>query len=261
MIDGFLFGNYEVLHDMFDYLYIIGKKYKLLSQMTNNYINYINDVAELCLSFIDEKTGDKNIKNLFPINNEGVQFRCYHALFIIYMYGLSTKVKKNLIKAQEMLIKVNSYYYLFGKLYEKGIGTEKNEKKALSFYQKGCKSLHNLYDSFIIVYYRYLSLQKIKSDKYSYLISNSNNLNKKNVIVCLSAGNIDIKLSLYDNMTVNDMKIELYKKKELQNLQIRYFLYNANILGENEIIGNFNFKKNEKIIAVCDIERAMTPSS
>ena len=93
----------------------------------------------------------------------------------------------------------------------------------MSFYQKGCKSLHNLYDGFIIVYYRYLSLQKIKSDKYSYLISNSNNLNKKNVIVCLSAGNIDIKLSLYDNMTVNDMKIELYKKKRITKFTNQIF--------------------------------------
>ena len=132
---------------------------------------------------------------------------------------------------------------------------------AFSFYQKGSNSLHNLFDRFMIVYYRYLSLKKIKSDKYNYLSSNSNCLNTKNVLVCLSVGNLDIKLSLNDKMTVNDMKIELYKKNELQNIEIKYFLHNAKILNDNEIIRNINFKNNEKIIAVCDIKRGMTSST
>ena len=105
LIDGFLYGFYEVLDDIFDYLYIIGKKYKLLSQMRNNYINYINDVAELCLSFVDDKKGDINIKKLFPLNNERIQLTCYHALSRIYINGFSTKIKKNLIKAQEIIKK------------------------------------------------------------------------------------------------------------------------------------------------------------
>ena len=65
LIDGFLFGNYEVLHDMFDYLYIIGKKYKLLSQMTNNYMNYINDMAELCFSLLIKKQEIKILRTFF----------------------------------------------------------------------------------------------------------------------------------------------------------------------------------------------------
>ena len=101
LIDGFLYGNYEVLNNMFEYLYIIGKKYKLLSQMANKYINSINEIAELCLSFVDDKKGANNIKNLFPIFYEDIQFMCHYSLYIIYMYGLSTKIKKNLIKAQE----------------------------------------------------------------------------------------------------------------------------------------------------------------
>ena len=50
---------------------------------------------------------------------------------------------------------------------------------ALSFYQKGCKPLHNLNDSFIIVYYRYLSLKKVQSEKYNYLNKNSNQIKRK----------------------------------------------------------------------------------
>ena len=48
----------------------------------------------------------------------------------------------------------NSYYYLFWRLYEKGIGTQKDDKKAYEYYKKGCKPLYNIYDSFIIVYKR-----------------------------------------------------------------------------------------------------------
>ena len=129
------------------------------------------------------------------------------------------------------------------------------------YYKKGCKSLHNLYDSFIIVYYRYLSLKKINSDKYKNLDNNLNKLNKKNIVIWLSAGNIDVNLTINDNMTINDMKTELYKKQELQNLQIRYFLYNAKVLDEKESIGKMKFKNNEIIIVVCDIERVMTPSN
>lgn len=93
---------------------------------------------------------------------------------------------------------------------------------ALSFYQKGCKPLHNLNDSFIIVYYRYLSLKKVQSEKYNYLNENSNQIKKKNIIIRLSVGCVDINLFVLDNMTINDIKIELYKKQELQNLQIKY---------------------------------------
>jgi len=135
-----------------------------------------------------------------------------------YIYGLTNKIKKNLLKAEECLNKAselneysqpyyamyiyrvrkklfklgafedindliqignevfkiyekykdfknygNSFYYMFGKLYEKGIGTQKNNKMAFLYYQKGCRSLLNLSDSFIIVYKRYLSLKITKS--------------------------------------------------------------------------------------------------
>lgn len=38
-------------------------------------------------------------------------------------------------------------------------------------------------------------------------------------------------------------------------------MYNANVLNDNEKIGKFNIKNNEKIIAICDIKRYMIPSS
>ena len=134
------------------------------------------------------------------------------------MYGLTTKVKKNLLKVKKCLINAkkfsersepyytrllyklnkklfklgvfedkeellklgnkvfqlydknknyenygNSYYYLFGKLYEKGIGVKNDDKMAYSYYLKGIKPLHSLFHSFIIVYSKYLSLKKVNS--------------------------------------------------------------------------------------------------
>ena len=109
LIDGFIYGNYEIITNMFDFLYIIGKKYNLLSELNNKYINCINEIAELCLSFVDNKKDEENIKKLFPINNENLKFCSYYALSMIYMYGVSTKVKKNLIKAQDCLTKIIKY--------------------------------------------------------------------------------------------------------------------------------------------------------
>ena len=37
---------------------------------------------------------------------------------------------------------------------------------AYKYFQKGCSSLHNLHDSFVIVYKRYLSLKIINSNKF-----------------------------------------------------------------------------------------------
>ena len=61
-----------------------------------------------------------------------------------------------------MIVMEIHFIIFFGRLYEKGIGTEKNNKLALNYYQKGCTSLNNIYDSFVIVYKRYLSLKIVK---------------------------------------------------------------------------------------------------
>ena len=89
-----------------------------------------------------------------------------------------------------MIVMEIHFIIFFGRLYEKGIGTEKNNKLALKYYQKGCTSLNNIYDSFVIVYKRYLSLKIINSNKFGNLAKKS--FPTLNIKFRLSAGNIDI---------------------------------------------------------------------
>lgn len=56
-------------------------------------------------------------------------------------------------------------------------------------------------------------------------------------------------------MTNNDIKVELYKRRELQNLTIKYFLYGGSIIKDNEIIGKYNIKENDKIIVYVEQTR------
>jgi len=139
----------------------------------------------------------------------------------------------------------NSYYYYFGKLYEKGIGTEKNNQMALQFYKKGCNSLFNLFDNFVIVYKRFLSLKKVNSNKFGNLQYKSNKTYC--VTFRLSAGNIDIKLPINELMPISDIKSELYKRKELQNYLIKVLLFKGNQLLENDTLQKYKIKDNDII--------------
>ena len=304
LIDSFIYGEIRSNDNIFDYFYTIGKRYNLLTKLSNNYMKYLNEIAKIYVSFHDKNNGEINLKKYSQDKIDKLKYYSDHSLSLIYMYGLSTEFKKDLIKAlkhiknaikynsfiipyytrlkykikkklfnlgvfedKNKLIKLenklfelykknenydkygNSFYYYFGKLYEKGIGTEKNYKKALYYYQKGCKPFFNLYDNFIISFARYLSLKKIELNIFKF---NQINLPKFNVNFCLSHGEIKISLLIHNEMTVNDIKVELYKKKELQNLIIKCLLFNANALNDNEIIGKYGIKENENIIVIVE---------
>lgn len=229
------------------------------------------------------------------------------------MYGLSTKVKKNLLKAEKylkysykekdeyskpyytrLIYKVrkklfeigafedendlisvgnlvfnlykkyenydkygNSYYYLFGKLYEKGIGTDKNDKKAYEFYQKGCKELYNIYDSFVIVYKKYLSLKKINLKKFDiFRLKNEENIFKFNAIFNLSIGGAPLNLKIHKYMLISEIKDLLYKKKELQNFEIKCLLFNAENLKDNDTVETYKIKENSVILVSVVIKKS-----
>ena len=53
-------------------------------------------------------------------------------------------------------------------------------------------------------------------------------------------------------MTINNIKNELYKKPELQNLRIKCFLYNASNLEKKEKIGKYKVKENDVILVMVD---------
>ena len=269
-------------------------------------MKYLDEIAILCLSFIDEKNGEENMKKYNPNDLGKINHSAYHALSMIYMYGLTQKVKKNLLKAETCLnsasklneyiqpyyanlkykikkklfkLKVfededelnqygnelfqlyykyrnykyygNSFYYIFGKLYEKGIGTNKDEKMAYKYYQKGCSSLVNLNDSFIIVYKRYLCLKILSSDKYISLFSLSNNNPFIIIKFRLSIGT-EIKLPVRNEATIGDIKDELYKKIELQNLMIETFLFQANQLDDKTKISQLKLTNEDVIVVIVE---------
>ena len=309
LIDSFIIGESYSLTNIFDFFHIVGKKYNLTSKLTSKYMNYLNEIAELCLKFTDKEKGDEYCKRFSPLEPECLKNESYKALSTIYMHGLTKKVRKNLIKAENCLNKIltnkeneyshpfytrlkykiqknlfnlgvidepdelitlekkvfnlyekykdyenygNSYYYYFGKIYEKGIGVKKDDEMAYFYYQKGCNSLNNLFNQFIIVYKRYQSLNMVNSEKFKNFNPNKRNNNNYNVIFRLSLGETDINLLVNDNMTFKDIKTELYKRQEFQNLNIKLFLYGGRNLQVNEKIGKYKIKENDKVLVVVD---------
>ena len=106
LIDAFLYGEMHSLYNIFDYLHIIGKKYNLFSQFSSRYMIYLNEIALLCESFADTEKGEENMKK-FTLNNlDNLKYGAYHALSVIYMYGLTSEVKLHLIKAEHFLKKI-----------------------------------------------------------------------------------------------------------------------------------------------------------
>jgi hypothetical protein len=61
LIDSFLLDNMNALSNMFDCFYIIGKRYNLFFQLSNKYMKYLNEIAEICKSFADKKKRNENI--------------------------------------------------------------------------------------------------------------------------------------------------------------------------------------------------------
>jgi hypothetical protein len=118
---------------------------------------------------------------------------------------------------------------------------------ALKYYKKGCNSLFNIYDSFIIVYKRFLSLKIINSNKFGNLQYKSNKGKVYNVNFRLSAGNVDIKLPINEVMPISDIKSELYKTKELQNYLIKVLIFKGNQLMENDTLQKYKIKDNDTI--------------
>ena len=95
LIDSFILGEIYTLYNLFDFIYIIGKKYNLFSQINDKYLKYLNEIAELCLKITDEKLGVDYCKKFSPFNNiPELQRSFYRGLSVIYMYGLISKVKK-----------------------------------------------------------------------------------------------------------------------------------------------------------------------
>ena len=73
-------------------------------------MKYLNEIAELCLSFVDKEKSEYNCKIYSPRETKNVKFASHHSLGMIYLYSLSTKIKKDLIKAEkhiEEAIKLN----------------------------------------------------------------------------------------------------------------------------------------------------------
>ena len=313
LIDAFIYGNHFSIELMFDYYYIIGKKYNLFPQLSSKYMKYLDEIALLCVSFSDKGQGKILLKKYNPYLIDYIYHSANHSLSRIYMYGLTNKVKKNLLKAEicakaameineytqpyytysiykirKKLFKLrvfedindlnqignelfklyekykdykyygNSFYYIFGKLYEKGIGTNKNDKKAYHYYQRGCHSLVNLNDSFIIVYKRYLSLKIVQSDKFLSLFCKvNNNIPSFLVKFRLSIGN-DISLSIRKDMTIEHIKNELYKKVELQNLKIKVLLYGGEMLLDNSKISENIINNNGIIVVIVEQKKQGT---
>ena len=306
LIDAFIYGKIFSLELMFDFFHIIGKHYNLFTELSNKYIKYLDEIALICLSFIDEKEGEENMKRYNPYDLGRIKHSANHALSMIYMYGLTKTVKKNLLKKEtclkeasefneyvqpyytNLIFKIrkklfklgvfedkndliqcgkelfqlynkykdykyygNSFYYIFGKLYEKGIGTIQDDKKAYKYYQKGCSSLVNLNDSFIIVYKRYLCLKIVNSDKFILLFSLSDNNPTFLVRFKLTIG-AEIPLQAKNNMTIGDAKNELYKRIELQNLMIKTFLFRGEQIKDQKRIIELKMDNNEAIVVVVE---------
>ena len=122
---------------------------------------------------------------------------------------------------------------------------------AYSYYLQGCKSLFNLFDSFVIVYKRFLSIEIINSNKFDFLKSDDKNKNKYNAIFRLSIGK-DINLLIHDDMTIREIKKELYRKNELQGLKINVFIVGGETLKENELVKTYKIKDKVILVMVTD---------
>ena len=154
LIDAFLYGQFYALDNMFDYLHIMGKKYNLMNQFSNKYMIYLNEIALICRSFTDKEKGVESIKKFTLYDIDILKYASYHALSVIYMYGLTTEVQLNLLKADKYLKKAmetDKYshpyytrlrYKIMKKLFNLGAIQDKRE------IDKFGKNVFQLYDKY-----------------------------------------------------------------------------------------------------------------
>ena len=107
LIDAFLYGQFFSIELMFDFFYIIGKRYNSFTQLSKNYMKYLDEIALICLSFIDKEKGKENIKKYNPYEIDNIYHSANHSLAMIYMYGSINTIKKNLLK-DELCLKAAS---------------------------------------------------------------------------------------------------------------------------------------------------------
>ena len=126
---------------------------------------------------------------------------------------------------------------------------------AYKYYQKGCASLVSLNDSFIIVYKRYLCLKILQSDKYISLFPLYNNNPSFIVKFRLSTGT-EIKLPVRNETTIGDIKNELYKRIELQNLNIQVILFGGNQLNDTTKISQLKLSNIDIIVVMVEQKKS-----
>ena len=84
LIDSFILGEIHSIDNLFNFIYIIGKKYNLFLQINDKYLKYLNDIAELCLKFTDEKLGVNYCNKFSPFKDiSRLKSSCYSGLSII----------------------------------------------------------------------------------------------------------------------------------------------------------------------------------
>ena len=70
LIDSFILGEIYSLDNLFSFVHIIGKKYNLISQFSNKYMKYLNEIAELCIKFTDKEKGEEYCRRYSPYSTE-----------------------------------------------------------------------------------------------------------------------------------------------------------------------------------------------
>ena len=85
LIDSFILGESNSLYNLFEFIYIIGKKYNLFSQINNKYMNYLNEIAELCLKFNNDKK-EEDYFNKFSTNEIDIIKQSSYSLVYIYVW-------------------------------------------------------------------------------------------------------------------------------------------------------------------------------
>ena len=104
-----------------------------------------------------------------------------------------------------------------------------------------------------------MSLKKIQLEKFRIIFSltDNNNTPSFSLNFRLSIGK-DIKLSVRKEMTIGNIKNILYKKSELQNLEIQIFLFAGGLLKDEKIIKDIKFNNNDVILVVVQPKKQGT---
>ena len=102
---------------------------------------------------------------------------------------------------------------------------------------------------------RYLCLKILQSDKYISLFPLSNNNPSFIVKFRLSTGT-EIKLPVRNETTIGDIKNELYKRIELQNLNIQVILFGGNQLNDTTKISQLKLSNIDIIVVMVEQKKS-----